>query len=266
MKELLAIVICTTLILSLAACGKATSDGDTASNPESSTPESVSEAEGIPSASEAAEAERIEEEKAISEADAVRAELEQRLASEAEEIAREAMEQAAGGAILENAPQESSETQTQQSAQPNNNTAGNSWAGAYADFLKGQNFTFKEYLFYQDKQIFPLHNPNGGAMALMQVDFYQIPNFDYPVMVLTEFYPLASDPTALDTYQSEIAYIITDGSVVPAQAEDELIYGIFEESDMSYIKGEHLESFALTATSQTAVDTNLQMLYAWLDS
>lgn len=157
-------------------------------------------------------------------------------------------------------------------AEPEEASAQNSWGAIYANYLKMQSFGTKEFMFFQDMCAFPVHAPAGETLAVMEATFYEIEGFDYPVMVLTEFFSLESDPRNLDTYPFDVAYLIKDGVVTYEKTPEEeaMTIAVYEESGMSYINGVCIASFNLYvnqtgAQGRETVEANFQYLYDWLD-
>jgi hypothetical protein len=146
------------------------------------------------------------------------------------------------------------------------------WAALYLDYIASRGYTFGEYLFFQDVGTFPIDAVNGTNRAIAEICFYELPEFDYPVMFEVEYLEFQNDPRGLDTTHAMIPYLIKNGEVTGeiTSAERDVLFEVAEESGMSFVNGEVFAVFTLFVNytgseGREMVDANFGDLFAWLD-
>jgi hypothetical protein len=162
--------------------------------------------------------------------------------------------------------------ETTQSDETEPSTAEDNWATLYAVHLQSLGFETREFTLFDAVSTYPVYYADDGTLlAILDVSFYNIPGFDYPVMTITDMIENQLYEGHLDSTPAEVPYLIKDGVVTADMTaeEHELVFDTFEESGMSFVVGDIVSRYALPsvllgAQGRDKVEANLGYLYGWL--
>ncbi len=144
------------------------------------------------------------------------------------------------------------------------------WAAAYADYLQGGDFSYREFEFFGNRTMLLTHEVNGVAVVAANASFHEISSYDYPVMILSEFAEMQGNPGMIDTFQFSVAYLVKDGAATSELTAQET-EAIFYENEMGFMmaNGDSIARFEISQTnagpqSEDDVRASLQNVIDWL--